>query len=148
VHRRGKLCYLQLPNSIALLLAAAAAGVLPLITVEDEEEVFSISEYSTEGEVSDTEQAAAMRQSAERVTDTETIGGPPVSPVSEVPAVESAAMASGSGSQNTLMLPQTAAEQDDEADVIRKGGMTVAIARSFVVSTASQPASRILLPTY
>jgi len=138
---------------VGLLSAEAGALQAPSITVDeavsehadDEEEAFTISESSSEAQLSDTEPATAT-QAPESVEDdqpaTQTTSEPsPPPPPPPLLVIEPAA-AGGSG-QNMLTLPQTTAEHQ-EMEVVRKGGMTGAIARSFVVSPSPQ---RYVLPT-
>ena len=121
-----------------VLLSAVADGLqAPSITVheaaaqeeeEEEEEQFSVSDVSdTESVVSATQPPAPKTVEDEAAAES---SGPPPPPPPPPLLVEPT-----SSSQNLLTLPQTG-EDHKEKEVTKKGGMTVAIARSFIVSTS------------
>ena len=106
---------MHVDSSVVLVtLSATAALQAPVITVDEveEEETFTLSDVSvTDSEMWDTASAKPKTSDQEMV--------PPTASQS---------------SEKLLAMPIVTVEDEAEGEVIKKGGMAAAIARSFVVS--------------
>jgi len=110
------------PDVVCSAVEKAPSPPLEKAASDDEDEVFSVSVYSSD---SDRDLSDVEGLEEEPTVPPEITVDGPTTPVIVEPE---------QSSSQTLVVPRKTVEHETEEEVIKKGGMTAAIARSFVVS--------------